>query len=103
MPDEHGKLLPDDFVKARRWFDVHWKEPVVCPVCKNSNWRHIEHVVVLARHASDSLIGDSVAYPMIPVYCTTCSHTILFSSVMMGISSAHTEEAAHPLKIEGPG
>jgi hypothetical protein len=89
MPDSAGALTPDDNAKIRSWWEQHWKDPVVCPVCKTREWTIAPHVVNLQRHALDSLVANTVSYPHIVVTCKTCAHSMFFNSVQMGISLRH--------------
>jgi hypothetical protein len=36
MPDEDGLLSKADNDSIQRWWDLHWQDPVICPVCKKN-------------------------------------------------------------------
>lgn len=86
MPDSAGKLSQDDFQKIKAWWDQHWKGDVVCPVCKTKHWTTSAHVVQTPRWSTPEAAGAPPVYPYIAISCNTCSHTLLFSAVRMGIT-----------------
>jgi len=88
MPDTYGALSADDFTKVAAWWAKHWKAPVTCPVCKTAAWTTGTHVVQTPRWASDSFVTSSSTYPLLPVFCKSCSHVIFFNAVTMGIVPA---------------
>jgi hypothetical protein len=84
MPDEKGKLTPEDHQKIKDWWGLHWKGPLVCPVCQESNWQTGDYVVYAARF-SDDLPGEAPTIPLITISCTTCAHVLMFGAVPIGI------------------
>jgi hypothetical protein len=94
MPDTEGKLSAADFVKIQEWWTKHWKVPVTCPVCKTSGWSTGTHVVQMPRWGNPQNYTAAPVYPYIQVICTTCSHTLLFSAVTMGITPPHPPPGA---------
>jgi hypothetical protein len=62
MPDSYGNLTADDNEKVQRWWVQHWKAPVICPVCKTTEWVQASHVVNVVRHASDAYAPNTVSY-----------------------------------------
>lgn len=86
MPDAAGRLSPEDNAKIQNWWALHWKAPVVCPVCKTSEWLLADHVVNLLRHAGDAQFG--LSYPHIIVGCKSCSHAMFFNAVAIGVAPA---------------
>jgi hypothetical protein len=91
MPDQYGRLTPDDHEKIRDWWTApgHWHGPVECTVCKTAAWSTMDHVVVVQRHSLFNNVPGTVAYPMIGVVCNQCSHTMFFSAVRMGIAEVY--------------
>jgi hypothetical protein len=86
MPDETGALTPPDNEKIQNWWNQHWKGPVICPVCKTTEWTVTPHVVNIQRHAIDATVANTVSYPHIIVTCKTCAHSMFFNAVQIGIS-----------------
>ena len=91
MPDANGRLTPEDIQKVAAWWQQHWKAPVVCPVCKTSEWSTAAHVVNVPRHAADAYAPNAVTYPQIAVGCNACGHTMFFNAVKMGITPMFAE------------
>jgi hypothetical protein len=105
MPDARGKLLAADYEKITAWWGLHWKDPVVCPVCRNTVWVTAPHIVSTYRSAGDGLFG-SPSYPHILVMCTTCSHTMFFNAVKIGLVESyqeHSEQEISPLPLPSVG
>jgi hypothetical protein len=106
MPDEHGALSEADLAIIRKWWDQHWREPVVCPVCKTSEWRMANHVLKVHRHGFDAFKDGTTIYPYIVVMCATCAHTMFFNSAKIGLPppSAPTSSstARNPLFLPLP-
>jgi hypothetical protein len=94
MPDENGKLTPEDLEKTSKWWADHWKEPVICPVCKGQTWQVGPHVIQINRHASNGLFGPGVSYPQILVVCTTCANTMMFNATILGLYEPFVEKPA---------
>jgi hypothetical protein len=63
MPDEHGLLSKADNDSIQRWWDQHWKEPVICPVCKTTDWSLSSHFVNIQRFATDANASNTPTYP----------------------------------------
>lgn len=93
MPDATGRLTQQDNETIARWWTQHWKAPVVCPVCKTAEWSLASHVLVMNRHASDSLSPSGITYPHIAVGCKTCAHIMLFNAVAIGVVPPYREPA----------
>ena len=89
MPDGSGRLTEEDHEKIRNWWTGRWKAPVVCPVCKTSGWTVATHVVVVHRAAPDHLVQGSPAYPFFLVTCNTCTHTMFFNAVAVGVAAPY--------------
>lgn len=93
MPDQHGKLTAEDTAKVAKWWTGRWKSPVVCPVCKTSDWTLAPHLVGLHRLAVDPLSETGEVYHMILVGCRNCAHTMTFNAVQVGLSEPHSDWA----------
>jgi hypothetical protein len=92
MPDNTGRLTPEDKKKIEAWFGTHWHN-YLCPFCKSDKWNYADHIVVTPRSASDGLVTGSMTYPFIAVHSIPCGYTIFFSAVMMGIVAPYSPKA----------
>lgn len=100
MPDENGRLTPEDHEKIRRWWlsNENWRAPVTCPVCKTDQWAVWDHVTVMTRHSLNGDLIGSPAYPLVGVCCKHCTHTIFFSAVAMGVA-IHYDPTGDPIVL----
>jgi hypothetical protein len=94
MPDATGQLTQADSDTIKRWWDLHWKAPVTCPVCKTAEWTIASHVVNIQRYATDS--GGGSTYPHIVVTCKTCAHAMFFNAVQIGVSPVYAPPPQTP-------
>jgi hypothetical protein len=86
MPDEHGRLTEADNDSIQRWWDQHWKDPVICPVCKTGDWKIAGHIVNIQSEA-DVNASNTPSYPHIIVTCKFCAHSMFFDAVQIGIAA----------------
>jgi hypothetical protein len=70
-----------------RWWDQHSKEPVVCPVCKTSDWKIIGRLVNDERPTADAAASDTPSHPHIIISCKFCAHAMFFDAVQIGITA----------------
>src|SRR5579863_1200345 len=101
MPDSNGVLSPEDNAKIQRWWSGHWNAPVVCPVCKTTEWTQAPHVVNIQRHAVDANVTNTVSYPHIVVTCQNCAHSMFFNAVQIGVA-APTPQQGLPIPLPPP-
>ena len=94
MPDEHDLLSKADNDSIQRWWDQHWKEPVICPVCKTTDWSLSSHLV---RSATGANLSDTPTYPHIIISCKFCAHSIFFNAVQIGIVAPPARQRASDL------
>jgi len=87
MPDEHGLLSKEDNDSIQRWWGQHWKDPVICPVCKTTDWSLASHLVNVQRFATDANASNTPTYPHIIVTCKFCAHSMFFNAVQIGIAA----------------
>jgi hypothetical protein len=90
MPTIDGTLTDEDNEKIQRWWSQHWQAPVICPVCKTSDWITAPHVMNVTRHAADAYVTDTVSYPHIVVSCKKCAHSMFFNAVAIGVAASHS-------------
>jgi len=95
MPDEHGRLTEADNDLIQRWWSQHWKDddPVICPVCKTTDWKTAGHLVHIPRHAPDANASNTPTYPHIIVICKFCAHSMFFNAVQIGIAATYMPPA----------
>jgi hypothetical protein len=77
-----------DMARAKAWFDKHWKEPVICPVCRSGTWTIGAYFSVI--HTSTPSNPLAPVWPYVQVACNTCGHTLFFNAVSMGLWSPYT-------------
>ena len=70
-----------------RWWGQHWKDPVICPVCKTTDWSLASHLVNVQRFATDANASNTPTYPHIIVTCKFCAHSMFFNAVQIGIAA----------------
>jgi hypothetical protein len=87
MPDEHGLLSKEDNDSIQRWWDQHWKDPVICAVCKTTDWSLTSHLVNVQRFATDANASNPPTYPHIIVTCKLCAHSMFFNALQIGIAA----------------
>jgi hypothetical protein len=86
MPDEHGQLTEADNDLIQRWWGQHCKDdPVICPVCKTTDWKSAGHLVNIPRHAPDANASNPPTYAHIIVMCKFCAHSMFFNAARIGI------------------
>ncbi len=87
MTTQGEKLHRVDAAKVTAWLDEHWKGNRVCPICGGTHWgTGAELVEVRNFRDAHRYIGDEeTAYPLIVVFCETCSYTMLFSAIRAGL------------------
>jgi hypothetical protein len=72
-----------DMARAKAWFEVHWKDPVQCPVCHTDKWTIGAYIAVM--HTSHAPNPQAPVLPYIQVQCNECAHTMFFNAVAMGL------------------
>jgi hypothetical protein len=87
MPDEDGLLSKEDNDSIQRWWDLRWQDPVICPVCKRTDWSLTSHLVNVQRFATDANASNAPAYPHIIITCKFCAHSMFFNAVQIGIAA----------------
>ena len=105
MPDEHGLLSKADNDSIQRWWDQHWKEPVICPVCKTTDWSLSSHLANVQRFATDANASNTPTYPHIIITCKSCAHSIFFNAVQIGIAAPPARQRGSDLvaKVDEKG
>jgi hypothetical protein len=99
MPDKHGLLGKADNDSIQRWWDRHWKDPVICPVCKTTDWSLSSHLVNI-QFATDANASNTPTYPHIIITCKFCAHSIFFNAVQIGIAAPPAALRASDLVAE---
>jgi hypothetical protein len=72
-----------DYQKAAiRWLEA--KLPSLrCPLCSHEHFLVAE--LVASPGVTNVTLNLAAATPFVPVVCTNCAHTLLFSAVVMGV------------------
>ena len=87
MTTQGEKLHRVDAEKVNAWLDEHWKEDRDCPICKSRHWGIGSELVEVRdyRYAQRFNLNGEVAYPLVVIFCETCSYTMLFSAIKVGL------------------
>ena len=85
MPDENGLLSKEDNDSIQRWWDLRWQDPVICPVCKQTDWSLTSHLVNVQRFATDADASNAPICPHIIITCKFCAHSMFFNAVQIGV------------------
>ena len=93
MPDENGLLSKEDNDSIQRWWDLRWQDPVICPVCKKTDWSLTSHLVNVQRFATNADASDAPICPHIIITCKFCAHSMFFNAVQIGIAATYMPPA----------
>ncbi len=69
--------------RAKAWFEIHWKDPVQCPVCRTEKWTIGAYYAVMQTAVPPNPLAPVLPY--IQVQCNECAYTMLFNAVAMGL------------------
>jgi predicted nucleic-acid-binding Zn-ribbon protein len=72
-------------VKAiREWIlEKTGKENITCPVCGNTTFI-VQAIAELGVFTPEPMVSKDV-YPILPLACENCAHTLLFNAVAVGL------------------
>ena len=90
MPLPDGTLTKEESEKVQRWLAQHWKKKI-CPICETFNWT-VGMIVDLPTRRPGAVVLGARSYPQVVVMCDTCSYTITFNAVRIGILEGMPEE-----------
>ena len=87
MTTQNKESVKVDAKKVNAWLGEHWKGNRACPICGNSHWGTNEDLVEVRNfHNAHRQIGEEESVcPLVLIYCETCSYTMLFSAIMLGL------------------
>ena len=97
MPDENGLLSKEDNDSIQRWWDLRWQDPVICPVCKKTDWSLTSHLVNVQRFATDADASNAPICPHIIITCKFCAHSMFFNAVQIGVAAPPARQRASDL------
>ena len=87
MTTQDQTLQRVDAANVNAWVNEHWKGDHACPICGNTHWGINEDIVEVGNYRLAqrfNLDGETICPPLL-IYCETCSYTMLFSAVMLGL------------------
>jgi len=85
MPDEKGKLSPEDKEKVQKWLKEKWKASSNCPISGDNNWIIGDYTVTPMNYgARQAMIGGQIA-PQVMLICSSCGYTLYFNAMLMGL------------------
>ena len=97
MPDENGLLSKEDNDSIQRWWDLRWQDPVICPVCKKTDWSLTSHLVNVQRFATNADASNAPICPHIIITCKFCAHSMFFNAVQIGVAAPPARQRASDL------
>jgi len=97
MPDENGLLSKEDNDSIQRWWDLRWQDPVICPVCKKTDWSLTSHLVNVQRFATNADASNAPICPHIIITCKFCAHSMFFNAVQIGVAVPPARQRASDL------
>lgn len=106
MPDNAGKMSPEEIAKIIKYLQGFGKAPT-CEVCKNESWGVSEHLVSPIPFAPLPFISipytssSPVAYPQFMICCTKCQNTKYFGAVLAGIIDVQSAGTGNPETKQG--
>src|SRR5262245_17440369 len=73
--------------RAMEWLGKNWHTPKVCPICCSNSWIISDSLVALYHLLADGLLrSGGPLYPLFSVTCGVCGYTLLFNSVIAGLT-----------------
>jgi len=85
--DDHQKQELMNILSAQ------WKEPRVCPVCKQQKWSIVDKIFELREfHGGNLVVGGSVL-PIVVAICGNCGYTVFFNAISLGIVQPQKKES----------
>jgi hypothetical protein len=94
MPDDSGKLTPEQKQYVLDWTKKHWKSSGACPICGSTNWNIGDHLVLPITLGKDSsLMLGGPGYPHVLLISNPCGYTIFFNAVIMQLPSVDQKPA----------
>ena len=87
MTTREEKLQNLDTKKVNAWLDEHWKGNRACPICQDNHWGVGADLVEIRNFHGKSRLnpGPEAIYPLVAVVCDTCSYTMLFNAILIGL------------------
>jgi hypothetical protein len=78
------ELSIDKKKKFIEFINQKWKEPQVCPICKEQTWAIPDNLYEL-REIKKKELKNLRFTPLIEIICTNCGYTILMNAMVSGI------------------
>ncbi len=87
MTTQNKESVKVDAKKVNAWLGEHWKGNRACPICGNSHWEMGEELVEVrdCRYGQRFNLDGEVSYPLVVVICETCSYTMFFNAIRIGL------------------
>jgi hypothetical protein len=99
MPDDPkptpvGTLTPEQQQKALAWLQARWGLGRGCPFHDTpTNWQIGDSMIQTLPFAGGGVVIGGPTYPLFPVICMTCGHTVFINAVVAGIVEAQPPPA----------
>jgi predicted RNA-binding protein with TRAM domain len=86
MPDESGKLTPDEKTKVVAWLTSFGRPAPACPICGSENWQISDHLVQpVTLGPKVTLLLSGIGYPQVGIVSVPCGYTMFVNAVMAGV------------------
>lgn len=85
MPDQNGRLTPEDQERVVSWLQARWGVTPECPFHGRTSWQIGETLVQTVQYSPSGFLVGGLVYPLIVVTCSTCGFTVLVNAVLAGI------------------
>jgi len=95
MPDQNGKLTPEEKQKFVAWLNAKTKSHQ-CPVCDTNGWTVADHLIDARPHTGGGLVVGGTTYPSAILVCNNCAYTRQFMAVPIGLLSSPDDERSNP-------
>ena len=87
MPKPNGQLAQDELDKIVAWLTEKIPQPHLCPSCRHNNWDVGQFLIQpTTLGAGGNILLGGIGYPQVLLTCTNCGHTLMYNSVLMGLS-----------------
>lgn len=88
MPEENGKLTPEDIKLADEWLTGHWQNRACASCGRNDRWAIQGTLAQIIQFSSPGNIlvgGPTVVYPTLVIMCHFCGYMMTFNAITLGL------------------
>ena len=101
MPDQDGKLSPEESETALGFISSHWRGNRACPFCGATSWTLANRVFKAEPFVTTPgmiMLTGGVSFPFLALVCANCGYVYQFSAVIAKVveSTAKQPTTAMP-------